>query len=613
VLPPPPSLHCLFCYLFELPEGLALVLKADGETAGLKKEQRAKKSSRRESNQQIICSGAARRFKMMNDSGMNNEGGSSGYRPQDQEAQDFRSPLMASVVVSNDSDSGNGSSQPQSNRNYDIPSSHGNVSKIDQIVRKNSGLAININVPSANGGMNHNNKGRPTNSGMRPQPVTAQVPQRSPYPNQALGSPDSSNQPGSRQNLGMYRFILLLVVVGAAELYVSHFMYTFHHSYSAHHGDDAQSFAEGEGPTLFHEVGGHVKNHLDNFAKGRGGGATSSKRPQEQASIATSVTDSNNHEKEQHKLVEMLAKAGVQATPETIAKFPPYEDIMKLYGSEPIIHGLDTCETYRNLVPAQNRSIGPAGMFNSGTNFLYSLLMNNCEFPDNVIRGTRTDIIWQIAWGKHTPASWRWRNFPKHWKDINHDHVLPIVVIKDPYTWMGSMCRSSYSANWPHHEEHCPNLIKTELDKHRHKDTPMGQNIPVSVRYNKTHVTQHTNLAGLWNDWYGAYFNTTEYPRLIVRYEDLLFRPESTIDQVCQCAGGRLKHPHTQFVYTQKSAKGTTGPHSGASDLSGALMRYSSSSERIKNISIPDLEVASQQLHPDMMQTFAYPIASAQQ
>ena len=406
---------------------------------------------------------------------------------------------------------------------------------------------------------------------------------------------------GTGQALGMYKFLFALVAIAIVELYVANFMYTFHQTFR-----EAEELPE----EFFHHVGGHVHKHLRNFRNGGEDSTADTKEnqpppppPQQQQQIF----HHSNSDKSQ--LLELLSKAGVEPTPDLLQQLPPYDEIVKLYGNQPLIHGLDTCETYRRIIPPQNRSIGPAGMFNTGTNLLYSLLSTNCILQGNSADGSGggiDNILWQVAWGKHTPASWRWRNFPKHWANMNQTNVLPIVIIKDPYTWMGSMCRASYSANWPHSDAHCPNLVRIPTDVAgggRMTGIEIGDSIPVNVRYNQTHVTKHSNLAGLWNDWYGEYFAISQYPRIMVRYEDLLFRPESTLSQVCECAGGHLKD---SFHYISHSAKGNDGPHSGSSDLSRALLRYSSAKHRIKSWTSFDIEAALHQLDPRLMKTFGY-------
>merc|ERR1719148_665931 len=101
--------------------------------------------------------------------------------------------------------------------------------------------------------------------------------------------------------------------------------------------------------------------------------------------------------------------------------------------------------------------IGPAGIFNTGTNLLASILANQCTIPDpDKGSKARKGMLWQVPWGKHNPISLRLKHHTSNQGGITQTNVLPVVTIKDPYHWMGSMCRHSYAANWWHDDKHCP-------------------------------------------------------------------------------------------------------------------------------------------------------------
>ena len=216
---------------------------------------------------------------------------------------------------------------------------------------------------------------------------------------------------------------------------------------------------------------------------------------------------------------------------------------------------------------------------------------------------------WQVPWGKHTPASWRLKNIAvAGGKGVVQTDVLPVVTIKDPYTWMTSMCRHSYSANWRHADEHCPNLIPNEVDYSNNwfKDLEPGSSIPVNVRYNQTHKTTHHSLAHLWNDWYGAYEQVTEYPRLIVRFEDFLIYPAEITKKICECAGGVIKD-ETNFKVVAQSAKGSKGPHTGAEGLISAIKRYGDINVRKSAFTEKrDIDFIRENLLSDLMTKFHY-------
>lgn len=63
-------------------------------------------------------------------------------------------------------------------------------------------------------------------------------------------------------------------------------------------------------------------------------------------------------------------------------ELPTDASIIDQYGNQPKILGLDTCQTYRDTVPAEDRMLGAAGMFSTGTNLVTQLLKQNCVIPE---------------------------------------------------------------------------------------------------------------------------------------------------------------------------------------------------------------------------------------
>jgi len=294
----------------------------------------------------------------------------------------------------------------------------------------------------------------------------------------------------------------------------------------------------------------------------------------------------------------------------------------------PIIYGLgESCEAFQNITssnPSQRR-IAPAGIFNTGTNYLSVLLEYNCQNPHrvkkyhgNAKRGHGNE--WEVPWGKHSPASSRGKYFKNPKSKYTVDEVLPIVLIRNPYGWMKSMCRNPYTAKWKgaHDKETCPQL------KTKEGDAKSEEYNPVDVTYGSG-ATHHMSLGHLWNDWYSEYLysNNTAYsskktdapfPRLIVRFEDIIYYPYEVTKQICACAGGVLGHRQDDkdvaddsFHYVVRSAKAGFG-HGPASQRNGLIdswARYGSSDQR-DVYSEEDLRIATEVLDPFIMDTFGY-------
>lgn len=244
------------------------------------------------------------------------------------------------------------------------------------------------------------------------------------------------------------------------------------------------------------------------------------------------------------------------------AKLPPVEEIQSMYGTKSYIVGLERCEDYREAVEPEHRLMGPAGLFNSATNLLYKLLTLNCvnmarkrAASKRGYRMGKSGMMYTSPWGKHNPVSWRLHHEAKLMHGIEQTDFLPIVMIKDPITWMSSMCRHQYESRWIHPPKHCPNLVPNRYDRRRKSGvgtitlkvkfaTKHIGNEPIPDNKNRTFVN-YTSLVDMWNVWYKDWHDVS-FPRLMVRFEDLLFHAEDVVSQVCACGGGEDR---PLFVY----------------------------------------------------------------
>lgn len=231
----------------------------------------------------------------------------------------------------------------------------------------------------------------------------------------------------------------------------------------------------------------------------------------------------------------------------------------------------------------------------------------------------------KVPWGKHYMA--RYRNsdhFTTTDKDVPKENVLPLVSIRDPYSWMQSMCRHSYAAYWPHTKiGHCPNLIATEEDiRHfpalRQMYGASGTNatateklIPVNVAYNKPLWHNHSSFAHWYSEWYQDYLKA-DIPRIVVRFEDLLFYGSEVARTMCECGGG-VPVPDNgrsgEFVHISESAKTgmqAHGPLKERTNLVGALIKYGSFEHRADKMTREDLIAARKYLDPEIMEVFGY-------
>lgn len=115
-------------------------------------------------------------------------------------------------------------------------------------------------------------------------------------------------------------------------------------------------------------------------------------------------------------LVDILHDAGVdEIDVAAVLSLPKWETVTKLYGSEgPVVIGLETCEDFQKNIPVDQASIGIAGMFNTGTNPLNMYLEQNCIMP-HIKHERHGGMRFQVPWGKHVPASWKWNVSTDTW------------------------------------------------------------------------------------------------------------------------------------------------------------------------------------------------------
>lgn len=78
------------------------------------------------------------------------------------------------------------------------------------------------------------------------------------------------------------------------------------------------------------------------------------------------VLERKSHQLLDERIANILKSANVEVDEETASQLPTWATVVEMYGEEPIIYGLETCEPYRQSVKPEDRMTGPAGIFNTG-------------------------------------------------------------------------------------------------------------------------------------------------------------------------------------------------------------------------------------------------------
>lgn len=329
-------------------------------------------------------------------------------------------------------------------------------------------------------------------------------------------------------------------------------------------------------------------------------------------------------------ILDILLDAGIHVGAEDISSIlmlPMWQQVAELYGDQPVILGLDQCEAFRTTVPLRNRFLGIAGNFNSGTTAFGQSLQANCKFPhrrhqykDDPFSNDKVThvngMLSQVPWAKHKMAIHRDNHTIL--ETVPKLNVLPIVLVRDPYFWMQSMCKEGYGVRWDHSStEHCPNLIPNAYDKRRfgkkwarrqqQQQQRNNSSIRVWMGANPQVGPSWDSLVHYWNAWYESYYQTgirdfDNWPRLIIRFEDTLFHPKQVMKAVCQCGGGQLSQ--SNFQYLLHEAKWN---HKQAqNNFVTAMVKYGNAEGRYRNMTSEDLAFAKESLNSKLMEAFHY-------
>jgi hypothetical protein len=128
---------------------------------------------------------------------------------------------------------------------------------------------------------------------------------------------------------------------------------------------------------------------------------------------------------------------------------PFWSNVTDLYGTVAIVHGLDTCESYRSgLLPTKEAALPRVtGLFHTGTNALARAFLEHFGGDGGGGSGSGTEggaseerhRLWDVPWGKHRRPPRFLRRNGTRWDG----HVLPVVLVRDPFRWMRKMVRWS--------------------------------------------------------------------------------------------------------------------------------------------------------------------------
>lgn len=148
-------------------------------------------------------------------------------------------------------------------------------------------------------------------------------------------------------------------------------------------------------------------------------------------------------------------------------------------------------------------------------------------------------------------------------------------------------CKQSYDATWNKSGgDRCPNLLLPNSNEPN----------PVRVNWESKFPENYGSLVELWNDWNKAYVQAT-FPRLLIRYEDMLWHGEKVLELIAECAGIPRRQPFS-FRY------GASKTHGHSGNLVTSLQKLLAPSRQL--MTPRNAEFAQHQLNKELMELFQY-------
>ena len=178
--------------------------------------------------------------------------------------------------------------------------------------------------------------------------------------------------------------------------------------------------------------------------------------PDKSSSLERFLAQHAHECRDRQHLLRLLHDANITLTSHLCQRLPTWSQVVDLYGPGPVVLGLETCAAYRDKLRQSNQpfangvggspyyppKVAIAGLWNSGTTALsLSVLLNLQGYK------TEADISEPtVLWGKHTPLylkpvnTWP-RTKRKRGIEQVKEHILPVVIVRDPFRWMKTMVR----------------------------------------------------------------------------------------------------------------------------------------------------------------------------
>jgi len=271
---------------------------------------------------------------------------------------------------------------------------------------------------------------------------------------------------------------------------------------------------------------------------------------------------------------------------------------------------------------------------NGGVGLLKRLMAWNIPGLDHVVQHGNLELNTAIA----RRESIRRPDLEAYAPPPSDSEYLRIIVVKDPYFWMQSICfgRNGFGSA-PEFFDYAPLTSKrirglqvqleSEPDECPYLVTPVNREgqyatMPLFVRSfaqnGQSKTDNFDSLPAYWNKWISGFVLDKEpldseatAPYIVIRYEDLLFHPDRVIREVSQCSGHESKDTFEfKALSSRELERFDRNPTSGLLDkaIQFALPLYSNQTERIRGLSDLDLFFTQKRLDSRLLDLFQYRI-----
>lgn len=189
------------------------------------------------------------------------------------------------------------------------------------------------------------------------------------------------------------------------------------------------------------------------------------------------------------------------------------------------------------------------------------------------------------------------------------------------FSYVLPQCRKHYDARWQNGlPNRCPNFIPTEKERRLLKLGGPHQNVSHYQVVTSIHQTYYKlnrtyeSLAEVWSTFNREYWQA-DFPRLMVRTEDLIFYPKQVMQIISECSGMPLQSNHRVNASSDSSSSSNPFDYiippskpDSSTDWISAMAKYGSTVGRISDHITPEEhEYLQSALDAQLMKALHYP------